>query len=144
MSKESIRGKCQKLWIRALHGEIITLRFHGKTEMHRARFALYDACRKQEGELLLAKNEVEISANNQAYILTIRRRELNPMNVNLENQLDRVLGEGKEDCMNAPGSLGSEDLEESLRKFRKKLDEDVDRILEEEKRPATPYFKREG
>jgi len=128
--KDSIRAKCQRLWIKAAAGEDITLRFNTMSELERTKFALYDSCRKTDDlELAAARELVEVRRDKEAISLIISRKDRNPYHAELEKQLDDVLGdEGRE--------VGKSAIEWSLNLFKEKLEP------EPESRPATPYFNR--
>ena len=138
----TIRHKSQQLWLRAIK-ENITLQFTNPADMHRARFALYDACRKTDNsELLAAKEQIEISVNKKTLTLTMRRRDENPFHGMLEEQLDQALGQ--EAPLGMVGQMDpARDAEESLRRFQEKICQEEKGIAEQEKRPATPYFRRD-
>jgi len=126
----SIREKCQKLWIKAATGEDDELQFNTNSERERARFAIYDSCRKtNDQEILRARELVEVIKGKGDLTLRLSLKTKNPYHKNLDQQLESLIGE--ESSIEVAISP-----EESLRRFQEKLEKAP------EVRPGTPYFNR--
>jgi hypothetical protein len=155
--KETIRSKGQALWRKAMGVEEgIELQFPDKATMHRARFALYDACRGNcPDDIQRAKEGIEICVDAKNCILTMQRRDIADFQGVLEDAIDIALGKAESPIIPPLGDVSesrrlettpkvpieelSAGLEESLKRFQEKLRDKAAGEL----RPATPYFNRE-
>lgn len=129
MKTDSMRKKCQAIWLKAAAGEDITLNFANKTDRERAKFTLYDACRNTADPTILeAKALVEIRKGKPCSLI-ISLKSKNQYHQFLEKELESAIG---------AAIPGGDQLspEESLKRFLEKLEEGG------EDRPATPYFDR--
>jgi hypothetical protein len=129
MKPDSMRKKCQAIWLKAASGEDVTLNFANKTDRERAKFTLYDACRNTTDPAILeAKALVEVRKGKPCSLI-ISLKSKNQYHQNLEKELESAIG-----AENLNGDQLSP--EESLKRFLEKLEEGG------EDRPATPYFDR--
>jgi hypothetical protein len=125
----SIRSKCQKLWIKAATGEDVVLEFLSQGDRERAKFAIYDACRKStDPELAKAKELVEVRKGKNDLTMTMSLKSKNPYHKDLEGQLNSLLG-GMEPA-------GMTEIERSLKKLQDSIKG------EKVERPGNKYFDR--
>ena len=138
----TIKQQCQTIWLRALH-EPVRLQFADKKQTTRARFTFYDAIRNSDSpELIRAKELVEVSTDRALNQITLQLRSENPFHASFAGQLAEVIA-GQEgplgEKIKLEGGPSKEEVENSLRKLREKVEEEKAGMV----RPETPYFKRE-
>ena len=125
---DSMRKKCQKLWIKAMEeGEEVRLKFTNSKDRERAKFSLYECTRRETDIKLIRARELCEIRKDDGNVLIISLKSKNPYHGQLEDQMNSLLGEE-----------GENTIDNSLRKFEEKLKEG-----QKVERPSNPYFNRE-
>lgn len=139
---QTMADQCRTIWKSAFNGTPVTLRFNNKRELERAKFTFYNSIRDRKSspdEWADWREACEVATNMRALTLTVQLRSNNKFYDNFASELDRALGEVGQAPTAATETPLPGDIEGSLSKLQRGLEE----VEDGGQREPTPYYKRE-